>query len=223
MFPGQRYLQWRPIKTGLRDNWRADAGLGKMASPRPGRKAAIIETGTTVTVAALVLAAVVFMAGLVLFGLRGLGTRLKDSDERVVRGLDSIRDSVTSVTGTSQATLVQVSQNLGDLRRSSEGLLLETRRLGELRDAFRLPAPRGGIGELMLENLLRACWGPGSTSCSTPLRTDPEWTRWFVSAINSCRLTRSFRWPSLEPSSKPIRTQIVSERDASSCAPFAIM
>ena len=48
-----------------------------MASPRPRRKAAIIDTGTTVTVAALALAAVIIMAGLVLFGLRGLGTRLK--------------------------------------------------------------------------------------------------------------------------------------------------
>ena len=149
------------MKPVIHDNWRADAGLGKMASPRPRRKAAIIDTGTTVTVAALALAAVIIMAGLVLFGLRGLGTRLKEPDERVVRGLDSIRDSVTSVTGASQATLVQVSQNLGDLRRSSEGLLLETRRLGELRDAFRLPGPRGGIGELMLENLLRDVLGPG--------------------------------------------------------------
>ncbi len=111
--------------------------------------------------AVLALAAVIFMGGVVLFALRGLGTRLKESDERVVRGLDSIRDTVSSVTGASQATLVQVSQNLGDLRRSSEGLLLETRRLGELRDAFRLPGPRGGIGELLLENLLRDVLGTG--------------------------------------------------------------
>ena len=113
------------------------------------------------TVAALALAAAIFLAGLVLFSLRGLGARINDSDERVVRALDSIRDNVTSVTGASQTTLVQVSQNLGELRRSSEGLLLETRRLGELRDAFRLPGARGGIGELMLGNLLRDILGPG--------------------------------------------------------------
>ncbi len=109
----------------------------------------------------MALAVVIFIAGLVLFGLRGLGARLRESDERLARGLDSIRDSVTAVTGASQTTLVQVSPSLGELRRSSELLLLETRRLGELRDAFRLPGPRGGIEELLLENLLRDVLGPG--------------------------------------------------------------
>lgn len=101
------------------------------------------------------LAAAIVAAGSVWYGLRGLYARLRESDERMARSLDSIRDGVSTATGASQTTLVQVAQSLGELRRSSDVLLVETQRLGELRDAFRLPGPRGGIGELLLENLLR--------------------------------------------------------------------
>ncbi len=121
-----------------------------------------MDTGIAVVVAAVALAAALLAAGLVMAGLRGLNarlggldTRLGESDERVVRAIDAIRDNVTTVSGASQSTLVQVAQNLGELCKSNEGLLLETQRLGELRDAFRLPGPRGGIGELLLENILR--------------------------------------------------------------------
>ncbi|HJO06746.1 MAG TPA: DNA recombination protein RmuC [Chloroflexota bacterium] len=114
-----------------------------------------MDAGIAVVVAVVALAAALLAAGLVMGGLRGLNARLGESDERVVRAIDAIHDSVMTVSGASQSSLMQVSQNLGELRKSNDGLLLETQRLGELRDAFRLPGPRGGIGELLLENILR--------------------------------------------------------------------
>ena len=104
---------------------------------------------------------VIVLAGIVLFSIRSLGDRVIQSDERVVLALDSIRENVASTAGANQITLSHVSHNLGKLQKSSDGLLLETRRLGDLRDAFQLPGARGSIGELLLENLLRDVLGSG--------------------------------------------------------------
>ena len=109
----------------------------------------------------LTIAVVIVLVGIVLFSVRNLGAASSKSDERVVLALDSIRESVASTAGANQITLSQVANNLGELRKSSDGLLVETRRLGDLRDAFQLPGARGSIGELLLENLLRDVLGSG--------------------------------------------------------------
>lgn len=101
--------------------------------------------------------------------LRRLDQAIGDADRRVtdsvgaVRSdlsgfnvtLSAVRSDLTSVTTASQEALLKVTQDLAKMSETANSLRQETAKLGKLEEAFRLPGPRGGIGELLLENHLR--------------------------------------------------------------------
>ncbi len=87
--------------------------------------------------------------------LKELANDLETTEHRLTQSFSSVSQSVTTVTASGQSTLQQVASDLAALRKSSDSLANQTQSLAELRDAFRLPGPRGSLGELLLENLLR--------------------------------------------------------------------
>ena len=127
----------------------------------------------------------VIVAGVVLFSrMTQIDRTMSASDERMRRALDSLQSNlinlttsnqesvsaaegrlrtaleavqanVTQVATSNQESLVNVTERLGALRQSTTGLREETQKLSELREAFRVPGPRGGFGELLLENALQ--------------------------------------------------------------------
>ncbi len=80
---------------------------------------------------------------------------LSASEGRLRTALEALQSNLTQVATSNQQSLVNVTEHLGALSQSTAGLREETEKLGELREAFRAPGPRGGFGELLLENALR--------------------------------------------------------------------
>lgn len=134
---------------------------------------------------ALAVAVAVIVAGVVLFSrMTQIDRTMSASDERMRSALDSLQSNLINVTTSNQESvsaaegrlrtaleavqanltqvatsnqesLVNVTERLGALSQSTAGLREETQKLGELREAFRVPGPRGGFGELLLENALQ--------------------------------------------------------------------
>ena len=110
---------------------------------------------------ALVVAVVVLAAGAILFSrLTQIDRRVSASEDRLRSTLETLQSDVTRVTTSNQQSLTQVNERLGALGQSNARLLEETGKLAELREAFRVPGPRGGFGELLLENALRDVLSP---------------------------------------------------------------
>ena len=115
-----------------------------------------MDATQALTILAIVVAVAVGISGAILLArLARIDRRVQESEDRLGRALEAVRSNLVDVTTSSQDSLVKVSQDLGSLRESTGGLLEETRKLGELREAFKAPGPRGGFGELLLENALR--------------------------------------------------------------------
>ena len=105
---------------------------------------------------ALAIAVVVIIAGAILFSrLTQIDKTVSASEDRLRTTLETLQSNLTHVTTSNQQSLTQVNERLGALGESNARLLEETGKLGELREAFRAPGPRGGFGELLLENALR--------------------------------------------------------------------
>ena len=105
---------------------------------------------------ALAVAVLVVVAGVVLFSrLTQIDRTVSASEGRLRSTLDTLQSDLSQVTTSSQQSLTQVNERLGALGESNARLLEETGKLGELREAFRVPGPRGGFGELLLENALQ--------------------------------------------------------------------
>lgn len=110
---------------------------------------------------ALAVAAVVIIVGTILFSrLTHVERAVSASEDRLRSTLEPLQSDITRVTTSSQQSLTQVNERLGALGESNARLLEETSKLGELREAFRVPGPRGGFGELLLENALRDVLSP---------------------------------------------------------------
>ncbi|MBM4438355.1 MAG: DNA recombination protein RmuC, partial [Actinobacteria bacterium] len=87
--------------------------------------------------------------------MRGLEARLRDSDQRLGHALTAVQQMLVTAGAGSQETLSRLSQQLSEVGVTARQLAEQTQRLGELREALRAPGPRGGLGEVLLENLLR--------------------------------------------------------------------
>lgn len=109
-----------------------------------------ILAGVLVGVVAGVLTAVLVGAR-----MRGLEARLRDSDQRLGHALTAVQQMLVTAGAGSQETLSRLSQQLSEVGVTARQLAEQTQRLGELREALRAPGPRGGLGEVLLENLLR--------------------------------------------------------------------
>ena len=115
-----------------------------------------IGVGEIVVGIAFAVAVVVVVTAAILFSsLTRIDRTVSASDDRLRSTLETLQSDLTRVTTSNQQSLTQVHERLGALGQSNARLLEETGKLGELREAFRVPGPRGGFGELLLENALR--------------------------------------------------------------------
>ena len=104
-------------------------------------------------VIAVALLAVVVLV-LVLSRARSPGLDPTRLDERL-ESLNRNFGEVTSQATTYQETMTSVNQALGGLTKTSEQILEVGRDMQKLQDVFAAPTLRGGVGEMMLEQLLR--------------------------------------------------------------------
>ncbi len=115
-----------------------------------------MDVNVGIAMAGAVLAVAVIAAAAVLLGrLTQIDKTVSASEDRLRSALETVQLSLAQVTTSNQESLIKVTQSLGALGESTAGLLEETGKLGELREAFKVPGPRGGFGELLLENALR--------------------------------------------------------------------
>lgn len=111
-------------------------------------------------IAVVVLLVVVILA-LVLFRLRSPQLDTARLDER----LDSLNrqlGEVTSEASTHRDTIAAVNQALGGLTETSKHILEVGQDMRKLQEVFAAPTLRGGVGETMLEDLLRQTLPNGS-------------------------------------------------------------
>lgn len=114
-----------------------------------------MDVSAGVAVAGVVVAVAVIAAGAaLLWRLTQIDRTVNASEQRLRSALESVQFNLAQVTTSNQESLMKVTESLGALGESTAGLLVETEKLGELREAFKVPGPRGGFGELLLENAL---------------------------------------------------------------------
>lgn len=75
----------------------------------------------------------------------------------VQRSLGTAEERMGSQAGVTQRALNDLARQLGQLSERSERIGELAREVGSLHDLLRLPQPRGGFGELMLERVLADC------------------------------------------------------------------
>ena len=109
-----------------------------------------MEIGLVIAVALLAVVVLV----LVLSRARSPGLDPTRLDERL-ESLNRNFGEVTSQATTYQETMTSVNQALGGLTKTSEQILEVGRDMQKLQDVFAAPTLRGGVGEMMLEQLLR--------------------------------------------------------------------
>ena len=87
--------------------------------------------------------------------LRSLESTVHGADQRLAQSMNAMQQSLVATGTGSQKALADVSRQLGEISTMARQLAEQTARLSELREALRAPGPRGGLGEVLLENLLR--------------------------------------------------------------------
>ncbi len=87
--------------------------------------------------------------------LRAVEADLETTDRRMAEAVGTLQQSMTTVGTGHQEALASVSRQLGEVSATAKQLADQTQCLEEIRDALRVPGPRGGMGELLLENVLR--------------------------------------------------------------------
>lgn len=105
-----------------------------------------------------------FFVGIVMAGvfvwlvrsrLRAVEAGVEAADRRVADAVGHLHQALATVGTGQQQALASVSRQLGEVAVTAKQLAVQTQRLDEIRDALRVPGPRGGMGELLLENVLR--------------------------------------------------------------------
>ena len=83
--------------------------------------------------------------------------RFGDLDAKVDRRLEGIDGRLLSTQKSAGETATQIAEKLGKLDGTAAQMLARANDLSRLEQALRPPKARGGVGELMLANLLRDC------------------------------------------------------------------
>ena len=126
-----------------------------------------METALMVTVA--VLAGAVLVMAIFVFRRQDRQSDIAPIQER----LDSLNRQFGEVAGKSstyQETLAKVHEALGGLGQTSQRILEAGREMKKLQEVLAAPTLRGGVGELMLEALLRQSLSKGSYAMQHTLR-----------------------------------------------------
>lgn len=100
-----------------------------------------------------------------------LGDRLIDDSATLARRLEGIDDRVARSQSTSVDLAQGVFEALGDVRRATAVVADQAREFASLQDLLRAPSARGGLGEAMLEELLRQVLPPRAYSTQHRFRT----------------------------------------------------
>ena len=103
--------------------------------------------------------------------LRRLSDRMLADGARVTQRLDTIDDRMDRAELHAADMTSSLFTTLGDVRRHTEAVATQAREFGALQDLLRAPAPRGGLGEAMLEELLRQVLPPRAFACQHRFRT----------------------------------------------------
>jgi len=80
--------------------------------------------------------------------------RLQDMSSTVGQRLDAVRSTMGQSMSTTEDTIKNVSERLGELSQSTQQMLEVGRNISSLQDILKPPKLRGGFGELLLERLL---------------------------------------------------------------------
>lgn len=104
--------------------------------------------------------------------LAAFGARLEHLAERVGtdtalldRRLEGIDSRMTETQLAGQGMAQDIFGTLGDVRRATESVAEQARQFTALQDLLRAPKARGGLGEAMLEELLRQVLPPQAFAC----------------------------------------------------------
>ena len=103
--------------------------------------------------------------------LRRLSDRMLADGARLTQRLDIIDGRMDRSELWAADMTTSLFATLGDVRRHTEEVATQAREFGTLQDLLKAPAPRGGLGEAMLEELLRQVLPPQAFSCQHRFRT----------------------------------------------------
>jgi DNA recombination protein RmuC len=103
--------------------------------------------------------------------LRRLSDRMLADGARLTQRLDVIDGRMDRSELRAADMTTSLFTTLGDVRRHTEAVATQAREFGTLQDLLKAPAPRGGLGEAMLEELLRQVLPPQAFACQHRFRT----------------------------------------------------
>jgi len=137
-------------------------------------------SSTTTFVPVLLLGALVFVAVGGVSWLRraldeavgGMAEELRRVSDRMVADGTLVSERLDTITARldrselhSAGVTTTLFETLGDVRRHTEVVAQQAREFATLQDLLRAPKPRGGLGEAMLEELLRQVLPPQAFAC----------------------------------------------------------
>ncbi len=97
--------------------------------------------------------------------LRHLAHRVESDTQVVSQRLEGIDSRMTDSQLSSQSLAKDIFGQLGDVRRATATMAEQARQFTSLQDLLKAPKARGGLGEAMLEELLRQVLPPQAFSC----------------------------------------------------------
>jgi DNA recombination protein RmuC len=92
--------------------------------------------------------------------MRRLGDRVVSDSKRVASRLEGIDSRMTQTQSVNTDLAQNIFETLGDVKRATSTVADQAREFTSLQDLLRAPKARGGLGEAMLEELLRQVLPP---------------------------------------------------------------
>ena len=100
-----------------------------------------------------------------------LSQRLSHDSEAVSRRLEGIDHRMTETQSSNNQLATSIFETLGDVRRATTSVADQAKEFTALQDLLKAPKARGGIGEAMLEELLRQVLPPQAYECQYRFRS----------------------------------------------------
>lgn len=103
--------------------------------------------------------------------MRHLAERLGENSTLINRRLEGIDSRMTDTQVANSDLATNIFETLGDVRTATTMVADQAKEFGSLQDLLKAPKARGGIGEAMLEELLRQVLPPQSYECQHRFRS----------------------------------------------------